>query len=122
MHTVEPFEIPKSWFRVKAVDYGYAAPSCCLWGAVDPDDGTIIIYRELYQKGLTADALGGMIVSMEEDEARDIAGVLDTAAWNRTGYTGPTIGETLCAAIRLSWETRDDTERVLWNLSGCKPG
>ena len=24
-----------------------------------------------------------------------IPGVLDTAAWARTGYTGPTIGETL---------------------------
>ena len=32
---------------------------------------------------------------MEENEIKSIPGVLDTAAWARTGYTGPTIGETL---------------------------
>lgn len=96
VHVVEPFEIPPSWSRFKGIDYGYAAPSAVLWGAVDPDDGTIIIYRELYSSGLTADELGQKIVEMESDEFRSISGVLDTAAWNRTGYTGPTIGETLC--------------------------
>ena len=29
------------------------------------------------------------------NEAKSIGGVLDTAAWSRTGYTGPTIGEIL---------------------------
>ena len=32
---------------------------------------------------------------MEMEEIKSIAGVLDTAAWSRTGYTGPTIGEIL---------------------------
>ena len=32
---------------------------------------------------------------MEESEIKSITGVLDTAAWSRTGYTGPTIGELL---------------------------
>jgi hypothetical protein len=46
------------WERVKAVDYGYAAESCCLWGIMDQNDGTLIIYRELYKKGLTGEELG----------------------------------------------------------------
>lgn len=96
LHVVEPFEIPHHWNRFKGIDYGYASPSAVLWGAVDPDDGTIVIYRELYSKGLTADELGQSIVEMEASENRSITGVLDTAAWNRTGYSGPTIGETLC--------------------------
>ena len=95
VHVIPPFELPTWWERIKGIDYGYAAESCCLWGAVDPDDKTIIIYRELYRKGLTGEALADTITQMEENEIKSIPGVLDTAAWARTGYTGPTIGETL---------------------------
>jgi PBSX family phage terminase large subunit len=95
MHVIEPFDIPPNWERVKGVDYGYAAESACLWAAIDPSDGTLIIYRELYEKGLTGEALGHKMTAYEDDERRSIAGVLDTAAWNRTGYAGPTIGEEL---------------------------
>ena len=94
-HVIAPFEIPSWWERLKGVDYGYAAESCCLWAAVDPEDKTIIIYRELYQKGLTGSALADKITYMEESEVKSIPGILDTAAWARTGYSGPTIGETL---------------------------
>jgi len=95
VHVIAPFELPAWWERIKGIDYGYAAESCCLWGAIDPDDKTIIIYRELYRKGLTGEALADTITQMEENEVKSIPGVLDTAAWARTGYTGPTIGETL---------------------------
>ena len=95
VHVIPPFELPSWWERIKGIDYGYAAESCCLWAAIDPDDKTIIIYRELYRKGLTGDALGDTITQMEENEIKSIPGVLDTAAWSRTGYTGPTIGEIL---------------------------
>ena len=95
VHVIPPFELPSWWERVKAVDYGYAAESCCHWAAIDPEDKTIIIYRELYKKGLTGEALGDTITEMEMEEIKSIAGVLDTAAWSRTGYTGPTIGEIL---------------------------
>ena len=95
VHVIPPFELPTWWERIKGIDYGYAAESCCLWAAIDPDDKTIIIYRELYRKGLTGDALGDTITEMEQNEIKSIPGVLDTAAWSRTGYTGPTIGEIL---------------------------
>ena len=44
-HIITPFEIPIPWERVKGIDYGYASESCCLWGTVDINDGTLIIYR-----------------------------------------------------------------------------
>jgi len=98
IHVVPPFDIPLHWERVKGIDYGYASESCCLWAAVDPQDKTLLIYRELYQKGLTGEALGAQITEREENEYRSISGVLDTSAWARTGYTGPTIGEALIKA------------------------
>jgi len=94
-HVITPFEIPVGWERIKGIDYGYASESACVWGAVDPTDGTLIIYRELYRKGLTGVDLAQMITNMELTDPFSVPGVLDTAAWNRTGTTGPTVGETL---------------------------
>ena len=94
-HVITPFELPISWERIKGIDYGYASESACVWGAVDPSDGTLIIYRELYQKNLTGQDLGERITQMELSDPYSVQGVLDTAAWARTGTTGPTVGETL---------------------------
>ena len=94
-HVVTPFEIPIGWERIKGIDYGYASESACVWGAVDPVDGTLIIYRELYRKGLLGTDLAGMLTEMEYEDPFSVPGVLDTACWSRTGTTGPTVGETL---------------------------
>ena len=94
-HVIPPFQIPIHWDRVKGVDYGYASESACIWAAIDPSDGTLIVYRELYQKGLTGEDLGRRITEMELEDPFSVQGVLDTAAWARTGTTGPTVGETL---------------------------
>jgi len=97
-HVITPFELPINWERTKSVDYGYAAESCCLWGILDINDGTLIIYRELYKKGLTGEELGSIITDMEMEDPFSVNGVLDTAAWARTGTTGPTVGEALIKA------------------------
>jgi len=94
-HVVTPFEIPIGWERIKGIDYGYASESACVWGAIDPHDGTLIIYRELYRKGLLGTDLAGMLTEMEYEDPFSVPGVLDTACWSRTGTTGPTVGETL---------------------------
>lgn len=96
-HVIAPFEIPAHWERLKGVDYGYAAESACLWAAVDPEDGTLIFYRELYMKGLTGDKLGAIMAEMELPDIRSVPGVLDWAAWSQAGggYKGPTVGEVL---------------------------
>ena len=98
VHVITPFEIPISWERVKGIDYGYASESCCLWGTIDMNDGTLIIYRELYKKGLTGEELGAIIGDMELVDPFSVPGVLDTAAWAKTGTTGPTVGEALVRA------------------------
>jgi hypothetical protein len=49
-HIIPPFEIPIHWERLKGIDYGYASESACIWATIDPSDGTLIVYRELYKK------------------------------------------------------------------------
>ena len=97
-HVITPFEIPINWERTKGIDYGYASESACVWACIDPSDGTLIVYRELYRKGLTGVDLADLITKMELADPLSVQGVLDTAAWNRTGTTGPTVGETLVRA------------------------
>lgn len=41
-------DIPKSWPRYLAVDFGYTNPFVCIWAAQDPD-GRLIIYRYIYK-------------------------------------------------------------------------
>ena len=98
VHVIPPFEIPLPWERTKGIDYGYASESCCLWGTIDINDNTLIIYRELYKKGLTGDELASIITDMEIVDPFSVNGVLDTAAWANTGTTGPTVGESLLKA------------------------
>ena len=93
VHVVDPFEVPEGWARIRAGDYGYSSPSCILWGAVDWD-GNLWIYRELYIKGYTGEALAQLIREMDRKDTRMSLSVLDKSCWNRTGL-GPSIAETM---------------------------
>ena len=55
-HVVEPFEIPKGWYKFRAADWGYSSPACVLWFAVDYNNN-LWLYRELYTKKVTAISL-----------------------------------------------------------------
>ena len=92
-HVVEPFEMPTNWPRIRAADYGYASPSCVLWGAIDWDDN-IWIYRELYVKQHTAEQLADKILEVEQTDPQPHYTVLDSSCWNKTGF-GPSIAETM---------------------------
>jgi len=41
----------REWRRIRAIDFGYTNPFCCLWGAMD-GDGRLWIYREHYAAGV----------------------------------------------------------------------
>jgi hypothetical protein len=92
-HVVEPFDLPTHWPRIRAADYGYASPSCVLWGAIDWDNN-IWVYRELYAKHLTAEQLADKILEAEQLDPLPHYTVLDSSCWNKTGF-GPSIAEVM---------------------------
>lgn len=55
VHVVKPFRIPNSWRKIRAIDFGYTNPFCCLWLAQDPITRTWYIYNEYYMPGRTMD-------------------------------------------------------------------
>ena len=92
-HVVAPFDLPTNWPRIRAADYGYSAPSCVLWGAIDWDNN-IWVYRELYAKHLTAEQLADRILEAEQIDPLPHYTVLDSSCWNKTGF-GPSIAEVM---------------------------
>ena len=107
-HVVEHFELPTNWPRIRAADYGYASPSCVLWGAIDWDNN-IWVYRELYAKHLTAEELADKILEAEELDPQPHYTVLDSSCWNKTGF-GPSIAETMMR-VGVRW-TPSDRNRI----------
>lgn len=102
LHVVKPFAIPRNWIKFRSMDWGMARPYAVLWFAVDYD-GNLYCYRELYGwggkpnvgTGETAAQVGERIIQLETKDENVSYGVLDNAAWARTGVTGPTIQEEL---------------------------
>ena len=90
-HVVEPFDIPNSWVRFRACDYGYGSHTGVLWFTVSPAE-QLIVYRELYVSKVIATDLADMVLGAEEGE-RIRYGVLDSSLWHNRGDTGPSLAE-----------------------------
>ena len=92
-HVVEPFEIPKGWYKFRAADWGYSSPACVLWFAVDYNNN-LWIYRELYVQKITADIFARKVLELEHQDYINY-GVLDSSTWAKRGDVGPSIAETM---------------------------
>ena len=91
IHVVDPYDIPKSWARFRACDYGYGSYTGVVWLAVSPSE-QLIVYRELYCSRVTATDLADMILDAERDDNIRY-GVLDSSLWHKRGDTGPSLAE-----------------------------
>ena len=92
-HVVEPFEIPKGWYKFRAADWGYSSPACVLWFAVDYNNN-LWLYRELYVQKITADIFARKVLELEHEDYINY-GVLDSSTWAKRGDVGPSIAETM---------------------------
>lgn len=50
VHLIDPFKVPESWTKYRAVDHGRINPTACLMMAVSPD-GNFVFYDEYYKTG-----------------------------------------------------------------------
>ena len=91
IHVIEPFTIPDSWQRIRAIDWGERNPFCCLWIAWDPD-GDAFVYREVYGAGFITAKQAAMVREASRSHEhpdrfeRIKVSVADPAMWaSRTG-------------------------------------
>ena len=90
-HVIEPYDIPNSWVKFRACDYGYGSATGVLWFTVTPSE-QVVVYREMYVSKVTATDLADMILEAEDGEKMRY-GVLDSSLWHNRGDTGPSLAE-----------------------------
>lgn len=107
IHTCRPFKIPRDWRRFRSMDWGFKAPGCVHWWALDPD-GTLFCEREYTFQGKFAVDVAKRIREIEQDEGlwvgkrSGITGPADTQIWERRGATGKGIAEEM-AEVGVGW-------------------
>lgn len=81
VHVVDAFDIPKSWTRIRAIDFGFVNPFVCLWIALD-EDKRAYVYRQWYKTGMTVAKHAAVIRKYSEGETYE-ATVADHDAEDR---------------------------------------
>jgi len=105
IHVVEPFEIPHSWRRFRACDYGYGSKSAVLWFAITPAE-QLVVYRELYVSKVLAVDLAKMIEEIEDEDGFVSYGILDSSLWHKRGDRGPVLADQLSRPY-VKWRPSD---------------
>lgn len=86
-HVIPVSEIPRDWTRWVAIDWGFADPFCALWFARDPVSRKIVVYRELYERGLREEQQARLILQHTGQE-RISQYVADPSIWNARTESG----------------------------------
>lgn len=111
-HVIPSFEVPEHWAKWRAVDWGFAAPWCCLWMARNPDTQRIYVYREVYHTELTDRQQARLILDMTPPSEKVTLNYADPALWTRKNMEG----KVSCTADEYAKEgvqlTRADNDRI----------
>ena len=68
MHVVEPFNVPRSWSRMMAIDFGFDHPTGIVWAAYNFATDSIYVYREFKESGRTIDEVAEVIKRVSQKE------------------------------------------------------
>lgn len=80
-HVVRPFELPNHYIRKTGTDWGFAKPFATLWGAKNPDNGRLIIYRGVHEAGLTDPRQAELIKASEDPNEKIRKRYGDPSMW-----------------------------------------
>lgn len=78
-HRIDPFAIPESWPRYRAIDPGISHPFCCLWFTVD-DMGNVYVYREYLVTGINIERAVHEVLRLSEGETIEWTAIDPNAA------------------------------------------
>lgn len=103
-HVVTPFDIPGSWYKFRACDWGYSSMAVCLWFAVDPDNN-VYVYREYVARRVDAPDFAREVMAREAGEAIGY-GIIDGSVGDQRGHSGPSIDEQM-RDVGIRWRYAD---------------
>jgi hypothetical protein len=86
-------EPPPDWRVWRGLDYGEAAPACCLWAATDPSKPypNTYIFQELFEPGIPPQMQAKIILSLSESYPSCRTTWADPSIWKngKKGISGP---------------------------------
>lgn len=117
LHVVRSFKVPSDWRFFRAMDWGFKAPGCIGWFALDPE-GTLHQIKELRFQGKLDSEVAEMVKVIEVsmglwDEKRRrsrIPGVADTQLWEQRGDSGKSKAEVM-RDKGVEWRPADKKSR-----------
>ena len=89
-HFIDPIELPPSWPRWRAVDWGSVAPFVCGWFARDPDRGRVYVYRQVHETGLTDRQQARLIAANSPPSEKVRITYGDPSMWTRKTHEDKT--------------------------------
>jgi hypothetical protein len=128
-HVIPPIEIPEHWRRYRGIDWGKSAPFVCLWGAVNPDNGRWIVYREVALADLEDREQARTITDMTPASERIITTYADPSIWGekQKGVTSTAViyaqnGVPVTQANNHRLDGKRRVDRLLAPLADGEPG
>lgn len=115
VHLVDRFEIPKSWRRIRVIDFGLVNPFVCQWWAID-GDLRMYRYRELYMTQRTVSTHARLIKALSAGETYE-ATIADHDAEDRATLKEHGI-ETIAADKRVKVGIEKVQERLILQKDG----
>lgn len=104
IHVIEPFEIPKDWYRYFVMDYGLDMLAG-YWIAVDYNNNAYV-YREVYKPNLLVSEARDLIKSMTNEEIYMYLAPPDM--WNRHKETGKSTADIFAEGGIELYKTNND--------------
>lgn len=111
VHLIDRFEIPTSWPRFWAIDFGYVHPFVWKWYAQTPDGG-LVRYREIYMTGRLVEDHAAQGMRLSVNEPRPTAIVTDHDAEDRATFERKTGYHTTAAVKNVSAGIQAVAERL----------
>lgn len=111
VHVIDPQEIPKSWARYRAIDYGLDCYAC-LWFAVSPE-GEVWVYKEIAESDLIISEAARKTreYTKEDEEAAMVATwAPPDVVHARSQETGKTKADLFREAGLVLWESSNNRE------------
>ena len=87
IYVYDSWDIGDDWIRIRGIDDGYTNPYCCLWGAMDPATGRVVIYDEDYGENHTNGEQAERIKAMTSGDQRIAISYADPAMWQKSHHT-----------------------------------
>lgn len=113
-HVSDGFDIPNSWIRFRALDYGLDM-TACLWIAVSPEK-RIFVYRELYESGLILSEAAAKIIKMTGTDERIRYTVASPDLWNRRQESGKSGFDIMCESGLKGLRRADNSRITGWRI------